>query len=69
MEIQDIKIAAREEIEETFKDGHCPKCKGTTTMMRVYFQPDVECDLSPEPKLVRCMKCLTLFSLELVDQG
>jgi len=67
VETQDIRQAMREEVEEVLKDGHCSKCRGTTTMLKVYFQPDVECDLSPEPKYVRCMKCLTLFSLELVE--
>jgi len=69
VEVNEVHRIVEEELDNLVKESHCPKCKGITTMMKITYSPDVECDLSPDVKLVRCMKCLSLFSVELVDQG
>jgi len=69
IEVGEVHRIVEEELDNVVKESRCPKCKGITTMLKICFSPDVECDLNPEVKLVRCMKCLTLFSVELVDQG
>lgn len=69
IEVNEVHRIVEEELDNVVKESHCPKCKGITTMMRITFSPDIECNLNPEKKYVRCMMCLTLFSVELVDQG
>lgn len=69
VEVGEVQRIVEDELGNLVKESHCPKCKGITTMMKIAFSPDVECDLSPDQKLVRCMKCLSLFSVELIDQG
>jgi len=67
VDLHEVHRIVEEEIEGRIADRRCPKCKATTTMVKAYYTPEEE--FLPELKLIRCMKCLTLFSIELVDQG
>lgn len=69
VEVSEVRRIVEDELDSLVKESHCPKCKGITTMLKVAFSPDVECNLNPEQRLVRCMRCLSLYSIELVDQG
>ena len=66
MDYRDIKSMVSEEVWERLKEvvdtRECPKCKATTTMLRVCVE-----DTEEEIVKWRCLNCLGLFSEELKE--